>query len=66
MVDFGDTLEVSLSSSPAQDTLTCVEPGVPLDGSNLVLKAFDLFRRKTGSQQARARAHTRTTHILVR
>jgi hypothetical protein len=53
VIDFGDTLEVSASSSPLHDTLTCDAPGVPLDSSNLVLKAFDLFRRKTGSKQAR-------------
>jgi orotidine 5'-phosphate decarboxylase subfamily 1 len=54
VIDFGDTLEVSTSTSPLHDTLTCTAPGVPLDGSNLVLRAFDLFRRKTGSKQARA------------
>jgi hypothetical protein len=53
VIDFGDTLEVSASSSPLHDTLTCDAPGVPLDSTNLVLKAFDLFRRKTGSKQAR-------------
>jgi hypothetical protein len=53
VIDFGDTLEVSVSSSPLHDTLTCDAAGVPLDSSNLVLRAFDLFRRKTGSKQAR-------------
>jgi 4-diphosphocytidyl-2-C-methyl-D-erythritol kinase len=54
VIDFGDTLEVSASASALHDTLTCDAPGVPLDSSNLVLRAFDLFRRKTGSKQARA------------
>jgi 4-diphosphocytidyl-2C-methyl-D-erythritol kinase len=56
VIDFGDTLEVSVSSSPLHDTLTCDAAGVPLDASNLILRAFDLFRRKTGSKQARARS----------
>ena len=53
VIDFGDTLQVSTSSSPTSDVLTCEAPGVPLDSTNLVLRAFDLFRRKTGSKQAR-------------
>lgn len=51
VIDFGDTLEVSHSTSPLHDTLTCAAPGVPLDATNLVIRAFDLFRRKTGSKQ---------------
>jgi 4-diphosphocytidyl-2-C-methyl-D-erythritol kinase len=51
VIDFGDTLEVSLSASPLADTLTCLAPGVPLDATNLVLRAFALFRRKTGLSQ---------------
>jgi 4-diphosphocytidyl-2-C-methyl-D-erythritol kinase len=51
VIDFGDTLEVSTSTSPLHDTLTCTAPGVPLDSTNLVLRAFDLFRRKTGLKQ---------------
>ena len=51
VIDFGDQLEVSRSTSPIHDTLTCAAHGVPLDSSNLVIKAFDLFRRKTGSKQ---------------
>ena len=53
VIDFGDTLEVSTSTSPLHDALTCTAPGVPLDASNLVLRAFDLFRRKTGLKQVR-------------
>lgn len=51
VTDFGDTLGVSRSPSPLSDTLVCDAPGVPLDASNLVVRAFDLFRRKTGSAQ---------------
>lgn len=54
VIDFGDTLEVSTSTSPVHDALTCTAPGVPLDGSNLVLRAFDLFRRKTGLKQVQS------------
>eukprot|EP00741_Cyanophora_paradoxa_P023752 tig00021617_g22943.t1 len=49
----------SISFTPidgAEDALTCSEPGVPVDGSNLVLKAMALFRSKTGYAQ-RFRAH---------
>ena len=51
VLDFGDTLEVSRCASATGDTLTCLAPGVPTDASNLVLRAFDLFRRKTGLKQ---------------
>lgn len=38
-----------LHFSPSdQDKLTCTDPSLPTDNSNLVLKAVDLFRRKTG------------------
>jgi 4-diphosphocytidyl-2-C-methyl-D-erythritol kinase len=44
-VEFGDTLAVE----PAADfSLTCDDPAVPADGSNLVLKAAQAFRRATG------------------
>lgn len=33
-----------------QDRLTCSDAALPTDGANLVLKATELFRRKTGSQ----------------
>jgi 4-diphosphocytidyl-2-C-methyl-D-erythritol kinase len=50
-VSFGDTLELSLLSDDqdaTQDTFDCNMPGVPLDSSNLVLRALQLFREKTG------------------
>jgi 4-diphosphocytidyl-2-C-methyl-D-erythritol kinase len=53
-VGFGDTLELSLLSNddsnntpPTQDTFTCNMPGVPVDSSNLVLRALQLIRDKT-------------------
>jgi 4-diphosphocytidyl-2-C-methyl-D-erythritol kinase len=39
--------EITLSLAD-KDLLTCNVVGIPTDGSNLVLKAADLFRRKTG------------------
>lgn len=44
-VDLCDTLECSLS---IQDKLTCTNPNLPVDSSNLILKAAELYRRKTG------------------
>ncbi len=46
-LNLGDTLW--LESAPAgqiQDSLACAMPGVPTDGSNLVLRAAALFRKK--------------------
>ena len=44
-VDFGDTLHVA----PATDfSLTCDDPAVPVDGTNLVLKAAQAFRAASG------------------
>jgi hypothetical protein len=34
-----------------RDTLVCSDDTIPLDGSNLVIKALDLFRDKTGVKQ---------------
>jgi len=45
----GDTLEISrLPDSATADALSCNVAGVPLDGKNLIVQAFDLFRSKTG------------------
>ena len=44
-VEFGDTLTVE----PADGfSLTCDDPAVPVDGTNLVLKAAEAFRAATG------------------
>lgn len=32
----------------SRDRLTCTDPSIPTDGSNLIVKAAELFRRKTG------------------
>lgn len=44
-ISLHDTLEFSIADS---DELTCNQPWIPTDSSNLVLKAANLFRRKTG------------------
>jgi len=44
-IDLGDTLSFSLSD---QDKLTCTDAAIPTDGRNLIARAVDLFRDKTG------------------
>jgi len=44
-IDLGDYLTFSLSS---QDSLICTDPSLPCDGTNLIQKAVELFRKKTG------------------
>jgi 4-diphosphocytidyl-2-C-methyl-D-erythritol kinase len=44
-IDLFDTLHFALAP---RDSLTCSDPTLPTDGSNLVLKAVQLFRRKSG------------------
>ena len=48
VIDFGDTLTFEEVDGGA-DTLTCNVADVPTDGSNLVIKALDLFRKHTGA-----------------
>lgn len=49
-VGFGDTLELS-SIQTENDEFACNMEGVPMDSSNLVLRALQLMREKTGIQQ---------------
>lgn len=44
-ISLHDTLHVRLTD---RDRLTCDRHGLPTDGSNLVLRASELFRKKTG------------------
>ena len=44
-IDLGDTLTFTLAN---EDQLTCSDPTLPCDASNLVSKAVALFRCKTG------------------
>jgi 4-diphosphocytidyl-2-C-methyl-D-erythritol kinase len=46
-VGFGDTLELSVLQHSAVDEFECNMPGVPIDQSNLVLRALTLMREKT-------------------
>jgi 4-diphosphocytidyl-2-C-methyl-D-erythritol kinase len=39
------------SSSETKDTLVCEDKSIPLDETNLVIKALNLFRKKTGIKQ---------------
>ncbi|CAN0143630.1 unnamed protein product [Scytosiphon promiscuus] len=49
-VGFGDTLFFrKLPESAATDAFDCNMEGVPTDGSNLVLRALELFRKRTSS-----------------
>eukprot|EP00440_Ansanella_granifera_P018078 gb/GFBE01019636.1/.p1 GENE.gb/GFBE01019636.1/~~gb/GFBE01019636.1/.p1 ORF type:complete len:413 (+),score=82.16 gb/GFBE01019636.1/:1-1239(+) len=51
-VAFGDTLELKvLPDSAEKDELRCNLPGVPVDESNLVIRALKLFREKSGVQR---------------
>jgi 4-diphosphocytidyl-2-C-methyl-D-erythritol kinase len=45
VVDLGDTIDLTFSDI---DRLTCTDSTLPLDRSNLIWKAVDLFHRKTG------------------
>lgn len=51
-VGFGDTLTLSLlnNSSTKKDEFTCNMEGVPVDSSNLVLRALELMRTKTNKK----------------
>lgn len=48
IIDLGDTIDIEFSN---RDSLTCTDPSIPTDETNLILKATTLFRRKTGSKQ---------------
>lgn len=51
-VGFGDTLELTpLEEGAEKDEFSCNMEGVPVDSSNLVLRALELMREKTESSQ---------------
>mmetsp|Transcript_36356 Transcript_36356/g.79554 ORF Transcript_36356/g.79554 Transcript_36356/m.79554 type:complete len:374 (-) Transcript_36356:38-1159(-) len=61
-VAFGDMLHLKLlddddGSSTDDDEFMCNMEGVPLDRSNLVLRALDLVREKTGNTDKKFRAN---------
>jgi len=51
VIDLGDTIKFSVSPSKTKDAITTNDPDVPLDDSNLIIKALNKFREKTGSEQ---------------
>ena len=59
-VAFGDMLHLKLlddADDDADDEFMCNMEGVPLDRSNLVLRALDLVREKTGNTDRKFRAN---------
>lgn len=45
-IDLCDTLDIQFTTG--EDLITCTDPSLPVDKTNLCYKALDLFRRKTG------------------
>jgi 4-diphosphocytidyl-2-C-methyl-D-erythritol kinase len=51
-IGFGDTLEMTLLDESAdEDEFSCNMPGVPVDSTNLVVRAMELMRKQTGTRQ---------------
>ncbi|KAI8525847.1 hypothetical protein RHMOL_Rhmol13G0262600 [Rhododendron molle] len=50
VISLGDKFKFSLSPSN-KDRLSTNVPGVPLDDRNLIIKALNLYRKKTGSDK---------------
>lgn len=48
VIGLSDRIHISISSDNRVDQLTCTDPTIPIDHSNLILKAANLFRSKTG------------------
>ncbi len=49
-LNWGDTLALEPQPGAQKDSLECNFPGVPLDASNLVLKAAAAFRQRSGTE----------------
>ncbi|KAL6616235.1 hypothetical protein ACP70R_038505 [Stipagrostis hirtigluma subsp. patula] len=49
VISLGDTIKFSLSPSKSKDRLSTNVAGVPVDERNLIIKALNLYRKKTGS-----------------
>ncbi|KAH0461963.1 hypothetical protein IEQ34_009538 [Dendrobium chrysotoxum] len=47
VISLGDTIKFSLSPSNTKDHLSTNAPGVPVDDRNLIIKAFNLYKKKT-------------------
>ncbi|WP_395746787.1 4-(cytidine 5'-diphospho)-2-C-methyl-D-erythritol kinase [Prosthecobacter sp.] len=48
----GDTVEIELRGSGREVALTCSDPTVPLDESNLAMKALRAFEKRTGRKSS--------------
>ncbi|KAK1406108.1 hypothetical protein QVD17_41394 [Tagetes erecta] len=51
VISLGDKIKFSLSPSKSKDRLSTNVPGIPLDEKNLIIKALNLYRKKTGSDK---------------
>lgn len=51
VISLGDIIKFSISPSTTKDSLTTNVFGVPLDDKNLIIRAFNLYRKKTGSKK---------------
>ncbi|KAJ7960472.1 4-diphosphocytidyl-2-C-methyl-D-erythritol kinase [Quillaja saponaria] len=51
VISLGDIIKFSLSPSNSKDRLSTTVSGVPLDDKNLIIKALNLYRKKTGSDK---------------
>ncbi|PKI57809.1 hypothetical protein CRG98_021876 [Punica granatum] len=51
VISLGDIIKFSLSPSKTKDRLSTNVSGVPLGDMNLIIKALNLYRKKTGSDQ---------------
>ncbi|CAK9138816.1 unnamed protein product [Ilex paraguariensis] len=49
VISLGDKIKFSLSPSKSKDRLSTNVSGVPLDDKNLIIKALNLYRKKTGT-----------------
>ncbi|GAV76850.1 GHMP_kinases_N domain-containing protein [Cephalotus follicularis] len=51
VISLGDIINFALSPSNSKDRLSTSVSGVPLDEKNLIIKALNLYRKKTGSDK---------------
>nr|AID51431.1 4-(cytidine 5'-phospho)-2-C-methyl-D-erithritol kinase [Astragalus membranaceus] len=51
VISLGDKIKFSLSPSNTKDSLSTNVSGVPLDDRNLIIKALNLYRKKTGTDK---------------
>ncbi|GAA0148468.1 amino acid kinase [Lithospermum erythrorhizon] len=49
VISLGDKIKFSLSPSKSKDRLSTNVPGIPLCENNLIIKALNLYREKTGT-----------------